>query len=46
MKPVLRTRFGDLPNLDDLARRLVADDHEANLARVVNGASLEDLHQL
>jgi hypothetical protein len=45
MKLILRTRFGDFPGLDDLARKLVMNDHEANVARVVNGVPLEELQR-
>ncbi|WP_212846989.1 hypothetical protein [Actinoplanes ianthinogenes] len=39
----LQTRFGEFAGLEDLARKLVADDHAANVARVLSGASLEEL---
>ncbi|WIN00482.1 hypothetical protein ACTOB_004191 [Actinoplanes oblitus] len=45
MELFLQTRFGDFPDLDDLARKLVTDDHTTNVARILNGASLEELRQ-
>ncbi|GAA4590784.1 hypothetical protein BJY16_000060 [Actinoplanes octamycinicus] len=45
MQLILQSRFGDVPGLEDLAQKLVADDHAANVARIMNGASLEDLRQ-
>ncbi|WIM94838.1 hypothetical protein ACTOB_006894 [Actinoplanes oblitus] len=45
MELFLQTRFGDFPGLDDLARKLVTDDHTTNVARILNGASLEELQQ-
>ncbi|GAA2914184.1 hypothetical protein Acy02nite_80360 [Actinoplanes cyaneus] len=45
MELVLQTRFGDFSGLEDSARKLVADDHEANVARIVDGATLRELQQ-
>ncbi|WP_378002418.1 hypothetical protein [Actinoplanes octamycinicus] len=45
MRLLLQARFGDLADLDELARRLVADDYAANMVKIVNGASLEDLER-
>ncbi|KUL29202.1 hypothetical protein [Actinoplanes awajinensis] len=46
MRLTLQTRFGDIPGLDDLARKLVAEDHDANLVKVVSGVPLTELQQL
>jgi hypothetical protein len=43
MRVALRARFGDLDDLDELARRLADADHDGNLARVVAGATLAEL---
>ncbi|MEV6843133.1 hypothetical protein [Actinoplanes sp. NPDC051411] len=43
MRAVLRARFGDLSDLDDLARRLADADHDGNIARIVGGATLAEL---
>lgn len=43
MKAVLRARYGDLTDLDDLARRLADRDHDGNIARIVAGATLAEL---
>ncbi|GAA2675052.1 hypothetical protein Apa02nite_021220 [Actinoplanes palleronii] len=45
MRLMLQNRFGDFPGLDELASKLVADDHDANVAKVVSGAPLEELQQ-
>jgi hypothetical protein len=45
MTIILQTRFGDFPSLNDLARKLVSGDHEANVARALNAATLEELQQ-
>jgi len=43
MRALLRARFGDFADLDDLARRLADRDHDGNIARIVAGASLAQL---
>jgi hypothetical protein len=43
MRAALRARFGELADLDDLARRLVDLDNDGNIARIVAGATLEEL---
>ena len=43
MRTLLRARFGDLADLDDLARRLVDRDHDGNIGRIVAGATLAQL---
>lgn len=43
MRALLRARYGDLPDLDGLARRLAARDHDGNIARIVAGATLAEL---
>ncbi|WP_030440969.1 hypothetical protein [Actinoplanes subtropicus] len=44
MRALLRAKFGDFADLDDLARRLAARDHDGNIARIVAGATLAELH--
>ncbi|WP_212846982.1 hypothetical protein [Actinoplanes ianthinogenes] len=41
----LQSRFGEFAGLEDLARKLVADDHAANVARIMSGASLNELRK-
>jgi hypothetical protein len=43
MRALLRAKYGDLPDLDDLARRLANGDHDGNIARIVTGATLAEL---
>ena len=43
MRALLRARFGDFADLDDLARRLAERDHDGNIGRIVAGASLTEL---
>ena len=43
MRALLRARFGDLDDLDDLARRLADRDHDGNIGRIVAGATLAEL---
>ena len=43
MRALLRARFGDFADLDDLARRLADRDHDGNIGRIVTGATLADL---
>jgi len=43
MRALLRAKYGELTDLDDLARRLVASDHNGNIARIVAGATLTEL---
>ena len=43
MRALLRASYGDLPDLDDLARRLADRDHDGNIGRIVAGATLAEL---
>jgi len=43
MRALLRAKYGELADLDDLARRLVASDHDGNIARIVAGATRTEL---
>ena len=43
MRAALRAAYGDITDLDELARRLADRDHNGNIARIVGGATLEDL---
>jgi predicted transposase YdaD len=43
MRALLRAKYGDLADLDDLARRLADRDHDGNIARIVAGATLAQL---
>ena len=43
MRALLRAKYGDLADLDDLARRLTDSDHDGNIARIVAGATLAEL---
>jgi hypothetical protein len=43
MRVLLRARYGDFADLDDLARRLADRDHDGNIARIVAGATLAEL---
>jgi len=43
MRAALRAAYGDLADLDELARRLADRDHSGNIARIVAGATLDDL---
>ncbi|WP_250036365.1 hypothetical protein [Paractinoplanes maris] len=43
MRALLRARYGDLADLDDLARRLADSDHDGNIARIVAGVTLVEL---
>ena len=43
MRALLRARFGDFADLDDLARRLAERDHDGNIGRIVAGATLAEL---
>jgi len=43
MRAVLRAKYGELDDLDELARRLAARDHDANFARIIAGATLAQL---
>ncbi len=43
MRALLRAKYGDLDDLEDLARQLVDRDHEGNIARIVAGATVEEL---
>lgn len=43
MRALLRAKYGDIADLDDLARRLADRDHDGNIARIVGGATLAEL---
>ena len=43
MRAALRAAHGDITDLDQLARRLVARDTSGNIARIIAGATLDDL---
>ena len=43
MRVALRAAYGDIADLDELARRLAERDHSGNIARIVAGATLDDL---
>jgi hypothetical protein len=43
MRAALQAAYGDITDLDDLARRLADRDHSGNIARIVAGATLDDL---
>ncbi|NMO51102.1 hypothetical protein HH310_07865 [Actinoplanes sp. TBRC 11911] len=43
MRALLKARFGEFGDLDDLARRLAEHDHDGNIARIVAGATLAEL---
>ena len=43
MRVLLRARFGELADLDELAHRLTDSDHNGNIARIVAGATLAEL---
>jgi hypothetical protein len=43
MRALLRARFGDFADLDDLARRLADGDYDGNFGRIVGGATLAEL---
>lgn len=43
MRSQLRARYGELDDLDDLARRLAETDYDGNTARIMAGVSLAEL---
>jgi hypothetical protein len=43
MRALLQARYGDLTDLDDLARQLADRDHDGNIRRIVAGATLAEL---
>jgi len=43
MRAALQAAYGDITDLDGLARRLADRDHSANIARIIAGATLDDL---
>ncbi len=43
MRALLRAKYGDLADLDELARRLADRDHDGNIARIVAGATVAEL---
>ena len=43
MRAALQAAYGDITDLDELARRLADRDHSGNIARIVAGATMDDL---
>ncbi|MEU8819537.1 hypothetical protein [Actinoplanes sp. NPDC048796] len=43
MRALLRARYGDVADLDNLARRLTGRGHGSNIVRIVAGATLAEL---
>ncbi|MCY1138327.1 hypothetical protein OWR29_09985 [Actinoplanes sp. Pm04-4] len=43
MRRLLRAKYGDLHDLDDLAQRLTASDYDKNIARIVADVTVEEL---
>ena len=43
MRTLLRAKFGEVDDLDGLARHLAGQDHDGNIERIVGGATLEEL---
>jgi hypothetical protein len=43
MRALLRAKYGEFTDLDDLAQRLASRDHDENIARIIAGASLAEL---
>jgi predicted transposase YdaD len=43
MRALLKARFGDFADLEELARQLADSDHDGNIARIVAGATLAEL---
>jgi len=43
MRAALQAAYGDITDLDGLARRLADRDHSANIARIIAGSTLDDL---
>jgi len=43
MRAALQAAYGDITDLDELARCLADRDHGANIARIIAGATLDDL---
>lgn len=43
MRTLLRAKFGEVDDLDGLARHLAGQDHDGNIERIVGGAALEEL---
>jgi hypothetical protein len=43
MRAALQAAYGDITDLDELARRLADHDHSGNIARIVAGTALDDL---
>ena len=42
MRALLKAKYGEFADLDDLARRLADGDHDGNIARIVAGATLAE----
>ena len=43
MRAALQAAYGDISDLDELARCLADRDHSGNIARIVAGTTLDDL---
>ena len=43
MRALLKAKYGDFADLDELARRLAEHDHSQNIARIVAGTTLAEL---
>ncbi|WP_157437197.1 hypothetical protein [Actinoplanes subtropicus] len=43
MRAALQAAYGDIADLDELARRLADRDHSGNIARIIAGATLDEL---
>ncbi|GAA4937849.1 hypothetical protein [Actinoplanes utahensis] len=43
MRALLRAKFGEIDDLDDLARHLAGHDRDGNIARIVAGATPAEL---
>ena len=43
MRDALTAAYGDIADLDKLARHLADHNHSANITRIVAGATLDDL---
>ncbi|MCY1138328.1 hypothetical protein OWR29_09990 [Actinoplanes sp. Pm04-4] len=43
MWTLLRAKYGNVDDLDDLAQQLTDSDHDGNIVRIVGGATLAEL---
>jgi hypothetical protein len=43
MRAALQAAYGDITDLDELARRLADRDHSGSISRIIAGAPLDDL---